>query len=104
MHADDLQPYLAAGPSERVAYLPAKSARQTVAETLAAMANAGGGIAILGVTAKGTPQGTVDGAALRDLVVEASLLPDPPLILPSAQSVTLDGGEVVAVLVPEGLP
>ena len=56
MHADDLQPYLAAGPSERVAYLPAKSARQTVAETLAAMANAGGGIAILGVTAKGTPQ------------------------------------------------
>ncbi len=104
MHADDLLPYLAGGPSERVAYLPAKSARQTVAETLAAMANAGGGIAILGVTAKGTPQGAVDGAALRDLVVEASLLPDPPLILPSAQGVALDGGEVVAVLVPEGLP
>ena len=104
MQADDLRPYLAGGPSERVAFLPARSSRQVVAETLSAMANAGGGIALLGVTAKGAPQDAADSGALRDLVVEASLLPDPPLILPSAQSVAIDGGEIVAVLVPEGLP
>jgi len=104
MQADDLRPHLAGGPSERVAFLPARSSRQVLAETLAAMANAGGGMVLLGVTAKGTPQGAIDSSTLRDLVVEASLLPDPPLILPSAQCVALDGDEIVAALVPEGLP
>ncbi|MFO7635252.1 MAG: ATP-binding protein, partial [Caldilinea sp.] len=104
MALDEVKRLLAAGASPRVALLPAKSARQNLAETLAAMANAGGGVALLGVTAKGSPQTGNDLAALRDLIVEASLLPDPPLILPSAQSMNVDGAEIMVIHVPEGLP
>jgi ATP-dependent DNA helicase RecG len=102
--AEEVQTLLAAGASARVALLTAKTTKPALTETLAAMANAGGGVAVLGVTAKGAAQGAVDAAALRDLVVAASLMTEPPLILPSAQHVTLAGGAVVVVQVPEGLP
>ena len=81
---DELNGYLAAGPTERVAFVPARSSANTVAETLAAMANADGGLVLLGVTAKGTVQTTVDVNNLRDIATEAGLQTDPPLILPSA--------------------
>lgn len=102
--AEDVQGLLASGASSRVALLSAKSSKQSLAETLAAMANAGGGVALLGVTAKGAPQSGNDLAALRDLVVEASLLSDPPLILPSPQCIELGEAAIVVVAVPEGLP
>lgn len=101
---DEVQMLLHAGASAHVALLPARIGRQPLAETLAAMANANGGVAVLGVTAKGAPQGAIDAAALRESIVEASLTTEPPLILPSAQQVTLAGGEVIVVQVPEGLP
>lgn len=104
MSTDEVQVLLRGGASAHVALLPARISKQALAETLAAMANANGGLAVLGVTAKGTPQGAIDAAALRELIVEASLSTEPPLILPSAQHVTLAGGEVVIVQVPEGLP
>lgn len=104
MSADEVQALVRAGASARVALLAARTGKQMLAETLAALANAGGGVAVLGVTAKGTPQGAVEPATLRELIVEASLATEPPLILPSAQHVTLATGEVVVVQVPEGLP
>ena len=104
MSTAEVQNLLAAGASPRVALLPAKTSKQALAETLAAMANAGGGVALLGVTAKGAPQSGTDLGALRDLVVEASVLPDPPLILPSPQRIDLGDAEIMVVAVPEGLP
>ena len=102
--AEEVQTLLAAGASARVALLTAKTTKPALAETLAAMANAGGGVVVLGVTAKGAAQSAVDAATRRDLVVDASLMTEPPLILPSAQHVTLASGDVVVVQVPEGLP
>lgn len=104
MTPNEVKEVLAAGATPGVALLPAKSSKQSVAETLAAMANAGGGVALLGVTAKGAPQTGNDVASLRDLIVEASLLPDPPLILPSAQRIDVDGAAIMLVHIPEGLP
>ena len=102
---DDVRACLTTGAGARVACLPARLSRQTLAETLAALANASGGIALLGVSARGVPQLEVDAQALRELVVAAGLQTDPPLILPSPQIVEIDpGAVVVAVLVPEGLP
>ncbi|MCX6042949.1 MAG: hypothetical protein NTV69_17670, partial [Caldilinea sp.] len=89
--SEEVRGLLGAGVSSRVAWLPAKVAKPALAETLAAMANAEGGVVLLGVTAKGVPQSENDLAALRELVTEASLLPDPPLILPSPQGVALEG-------------
>ena len=101
---DELNEYLSSGPSERVAFVPARSSANTVAETLAAMANADGGLVLLGVTAKGTVQTAVDVNSLRDAATEAGLQTDPPLILPSAHVIPSVRGDVVVVQVPPGLP
>jgi len=101
---DELHVYLTAGMTDRTAFVPVKSSPRALAETLAALANANGGLALLGVTAKGAVQKEADVTALRDLVAAAGLLTDPPLVLPSAQVVAGHDGPVVVVQVPAGLP
>lgn len=96
--------YLTNGPNDHVAFLPANAKHEAIAESLAALANANGGLVFLGVTAKGIPQKNADLNTLREAVVEAGLLTDPPLILPTPQCATCSAGEVVVVQVPPGLP
>ncbi|MFN8446011.1 MAG: ATP-binding protein [Caldilineaceae bacterium] len=95
---------LKTGQSDQLAMLPGKSNARMLAETFVAMANADGGLAVLGVTSNGAPQKNADPKALRQLVAEAGLLSDPPLILPSAQVVPFHETEIVVVEVPAGLP
>lgn len=115
--ADELREVVQSGQSDHAAFLSAKISARRLAETLAALANANGGIALLGVTASGGFQQDVDAAALRELIGEASLLTEPPLILPSPQVMAhphldrLDAraaesgrGAIVVVQVPPGLP
>jgi ATP-dependent DNA helicase RecG len=104
LHAEEIAAYLEAGPSDRVAFVPAKIATRPLAETLAALANANGGLALLGVSPKGSVQKETDVNALRDAATAAGLLTDPPLVLPSAQVITIEQGPVVVVQVPAGLP
>ncbi|HXF61306.1 MAG TPA: ATP-binding protein [Caldilineaceae bacterium] len=101
---EQLAAFLEAGPSDRVAFLPARVPVRTLAETLAALANANGGVALLGVSGKGVVQKEVDVAALRDAAVSAGLMTDPPLVLPSAQTLESERGAVVVIQVPAGLP
>ena len=96
--------YLAGGQSDHVAFLSAGAKHEMIAETLSAMANANGGVVLLGVTTKGVLQKQNDVTALREAAVEAGLLADPPLILPAPQIAQCDKGEVVVVQVPPGLP
>jgi ATP-dependent DNA helicase RecG len=100
----ELRACLDAGESERVAFVSARTATSAVAETLAAMANANGGLVFLGVTAKGKIQADNDGAALRDKAIEAGLLTEPPLILPTPRLVTIDGATLAVAEAPSGLP
>ena len=101
----ELQALLREGPHAQAAFFPAKTNKQALAETLAALANADGGVVVLGVTSRGAPQAGSDHQALRELVVTAGLLTDPPLILPSPQVLeTGDGAQVVVVQAPAGLP
>ena len=102
---EDLHALIAAGAGERAAFLPARTSRQALAETLAALANADGGVVLLGVSPRGAVQGGADVTALRDLALDAALLTDPPLILPSPQTLEVEeGAALVLVQVPEGLP
>jgi ATP-dependent DNA helicase RecG len=101
---EELTDLLAQGPTDRLLLLPAKIDAATLAGDLSALANASGGYAILGVTAKGTPQKEIDPAPLRERVIEAGLLTDPPLILPTPQIVTSGERTVVVAHVPPGLP
>lgn len=100
----ELLEWLENGPKDPIAFLPANASQRTIAETLAALANANGGLALVGVTAKGVPQKQSDLAALREAVIEATLLTDPPLILPAPQVATSSRGDVLVVQVPPGLP
>ena len=104
LQTEEVAAHLEAGPGDRVAFVPAKVATRTLAETLAALANANGGLAILGVSPKGSVQRESDVSTLRDAATAAGLLTDPPLVLPSAQVITLEQGPVVVVQVPAGLP
>ena len=101
---EELLALLESGQAERTAFLPAKTAAKTLAETLAAMANASGGTVILGASARGVIQKDNDADALHKLVDQAGLLTEPPLILPGPQALTGEHGTVVAVQVPPGLP
>ena len=101
---EEVLAYLTDGQRDHVAFLPSNAKHDAIAETLAAMANANGGLVFLGVNSKGIPQKTVDLNALREAVVEAGLLTDPPLILPTPHSASCSLGEVVLVQVPPGLP
>lgn len=103
--SEDLNALLAGGASQRTAFVPARTSRTALAETLAALANSDGGVVLLGVSAKGIVQPEADPAALRDLAIEAALLTDPPLILPTPQVMEPGTGTpLVLVQVPEGLP
>jgi ATP-dependent DNA helicase RecG len=61
-------------------------------------------MALVGVSAKGQVQKELDVTALREAVLEAGLLTDPPLVLPSAQVLESSRGTVLVVQVPSGLP
>ena len=104
MSTAEVTAYLHGGQSDHVAFLTAATKHELIAETLAAMANANGGVILLGVSAKGTPQKNSNPTQLRESVVEASLLTDPPIILPSPQVAESEKGDVVIVQVPPGLP
>ena len=101
----ELEEIRRAGPTDRVAFLGASASKRRLAETLSAMANGNGGLLLLGVDRKGLPQAAADCRALIDLVIEASLLTSPPLILPTPQLLEdASGDPFVMVRIPPGLP
>lgn len=104
LSAAEVDQYLATGPNDEILFLPAKASAALMAESLAALANGHGGIALLGVTVRGSVQSEVEASTLRDRTIEAGLLTDPPLILPTPQILDTDKGTVVVVQVPPGLP
>jgi ATP-dependent DNA helicase RecG len=100
---DDLRAALAAGPGERLALLGTRATARQIAETAVAMANAQGGLIVLGATAEAIP-GLEAPEQARSLVMEALAMPDPPLIVPLPLMLTLDGHTVCVLPIPPGLP
>ena len=68
------------------------------------MANANGGIVLLGVDSSGAVEIGIDANAVQDAAAQAGLLTDPPMVLPSPQIMPSERGAIVAVQVPSGLP
>ncbi|PKO22148.1 MAG: transcriptional regulator [Chloroflexi bacterium HGW-Chloroflexi-1] len=95
---------LRSGAGARVAFVPAHTGAPRLAETLTALANAHGGVVLLGVTANGQTTGLQNADAARALVETAGLLSSPPLILPLPQFVEQAGKQLCLVEVPPGLP
>ncbi|MBI3942516.1 MAG: transcriptional regulator [Chloroflexi bacterium] len=97
--SEEIQALLKQGPGENLVLQPARTSPLSLATSLAALANTHGGTLILGVDA-GLPD--PDEARLR--VLEATLLCDPPLILPVPESVTTGDKLLLVQGVPPGLP
>jgi ATP-dependent DNA helicase RecG len=122
---DELHALLSAGEGERLAHMPASAPPRALAETLAALANANGGWLLLGARAAGArsrkPTLPAEPSELADLLLRATLLCDPPLILPAPQPLAVEEvaelrgngaallgkaahGPALLVQVPPGLP
>ncbi len=107
---EEVRAWLAQGQGETIAFAPISSSPRKLAETLVALANAHGGVLLIGVGGRGlattgsAPERARRFADVRERALAATLLPDPPLIVPWPAVVTVDGEPVCVVTVPAGLP
>ncbi|MCO6449397.1 MAG: putative DNA binding domain-containing protein [Caldilineales bacterium] len=102
--ASQIEAGLAAGAGDNQIFLNDGPTPRKIAEQLAALANAQGGLLIIGVSASGAVHGVKYPDQIQDRISSALMLIDPPLILPQAEVISLDGAQVCAVRVPGGLP
>ena len=100
----EVEALLEQGSGDKVCFLPERAGLTIVAETLSALANAHGGVMLMGVTRAGAVRGVRDPGAQSDKALSAGLLAEPPIVLPIPQPVDLHGRTVVFVQVPAGLP
>lgn len=101
---EEVAKLLAAGASERIAFLPSRLSAAKLAETLVAMANAHGGMIIAGVTPGGRVAGIEDPDEMRDTVQSAEFMPNPAMVLPLPQIIDHYSKQLCLVEVPPGLP
>lgn len=101
----EVRNYLAAGRSASVDWFPEGTLASSIGASMVGMANAAGGVLILGVAPRSNRiQGVGDADTGRDVLVQSALLAEPPLILPMPETVALDGVHVLVASVPTGLP
>ncbi len=101
--AEDVYATLESGPGERVALLSARTSPRKVAETLVAMANASGGLLIFDARSGRQLIGLAEPESTQEMVANAAMLPDPPLVLHLPELISIDGATVCVVQVPSGL-
>ncbi|HIQ04302.1 MAG TPA: DeoR family transcriptional regulator, partial [Anaerolineae bacterium] len=102
---NEIHALLQAGPSEKLACYSERTSERKLAETMVAMANAEGGTILLGVSSRGDRiTGLLDPDAARDRALSASLMPEPPLILPVPHITWLNEKAVCIITIPPGLP
>jgi predicted HTH transcriptional regulator len=91
--------------SEQIAFRPESTTQARLAETLVALANAAGGLVLIGVDPRtGEPQGLEAPESALDLSLKAALATEPPLIVPLPQFDEVQGKQILRVRVPPGLP
>lgn len=106
VNSDPIRHWLEQGRNEHIDFQPADVAPRRLAESMIAMANAGGGTAIVGVSGgrKPTITGLDDPEAAQNTAVQAALLCDPSLIIPLPEIVEVDDTSVLVIDIPRGLP
>ncbi|NOZ48610.1 MAG: transcriptional regulator [Chloroflexi bacterium] len=99
-----LQQALAAGAGDRLVCLSAQASERHIAESLVALANAHGGQLIIGATASGKISGLPQPEQTRQRLIAATLISDPPLIIPLPELIRVGQHHLCALQVPPGLP
>jgi ATP-dependent DNA helicase RecG len=102
---DELAQVIKGGKSARTDWLGENVPLDTLAATMAAMANSQGGLVILGVVGPaGSVIGLRDPDATLDRVLQAALSIDPPLIIPLPRIVNHNERMLVLAHIPRGMP
>jgi ATP-dependent DNA helicase RecG len=101
----DIPAVLAKGMGPRLHWFPEKVQPSKLASVMVGMANTDGGSVFLGVAPRSTHiQGVKDTTRALDIIFQAALLPDPPLVLPMPQVYSVNRLQVMWITVPSGLP
>jgi len=101
----ELEARLAAGMGPKLHWFPANVSTEELAAVMVGMANVAGGSIFVGVAPRsGKVLGVTDPDDTIDRIFQASLLSDPPLILPVPRLQPCDHAEVIVVQIPPGLP
>jgi ATP-dependent DNA helicase RecG len=96
---------LAQGMNERLHWFPEDISLSRLASALVSMANTSGGMVILGVSPRSAEViGVRQPEEAIDRVLQATLLADPPLVLPIPVLKQVGSANIVWVMVPAGLP
>ena len=101
---ESLRETIKAGPGPKTVLLGAKATVRKIAEAMTALANAHGGLVILGATSSRKIVGVQDVDIAREMMASAALLPTPPLILPMPEVIQVDDKTLCVSQVPPGLP
>ncbi len=110
---DEILALLQQGKGQEIELKTERASARTLAESLVALANANGGVVLVGVDPRSAkPLGLKDAAAARDKALEAAFLTEPHLIIPLPEVVTVacaepsrsDDKDVLVITVPPGLP
>jgi ATP-dependent DNA helicase RecG len=105
MTPDEVRACFSQGARETVAFALESISQQQLSETLAAFANASGGVLLLGVEPKGNVvRGVRNPDATADKALEAGRRCEPPLILPRPFKAQLEDKDILVLQVPPGLP
>lgn len=102
---DNLWQLIKNGRSYQADWFGEHSSVDTLAETMAAMANGQGGMVILGVAGQqGSIVGVRNANEAVDTLLQAALSTDPHLIVPLPQVMRMSGKAVVIIQIPAGMP
>lgn len=101
----DLPKLLSQGMGPRLHWFPGNVSAERLAGVLVGMANGSGGTLLLGISQRtGNIQGIENPAEALDILFQAALLADPPLVLPLPQLIKIESTQVLQASVPDGLP
>ena len=105
MDVEALRALIGQGKGPTLDWHPRDVSVSTLAASLVALANAAGGVVLVGLTPRsGRPQGLRDPEAAIDRALEAALSAIPPLIISLPRVIEMDGHSLLSVVVPPGLP
>ena len=104
-YTENIPELLSKGMGESLHWFPSDVAVTRLAVTLAGMANSQGGTILLGVAPRSREiHGVHDLETALDLVFQASLLADPPLVVPIPNTVQVGDVNILVIRIPGGLP
>lgn len=102
---EDVRHIMKQGRSPQADWFADQTAPDVLAATMTAMANSQGGTVLLGVVgASGSLVGVRNASEGVDLMLQAALTIEPPLIVPLPQIVRINGKAVVILHIPPGMP